>query len=79
MKTPPTRAELARQALSSLNACRGRGDVVSVRVFLDGTGEADRQGQYFSDTIRFRTETTKRGKLRVFALGSSRIADPNFT
>jgi hypothetical protein len=69
MKPTPDDNEASLLALKRLNWTRGRGDIIATRRFLDGRCEADRKGQYFTDTIKFRVDYEKR---RVFALRSSR-------
>lgn len=64
-----------REALNAINWNRGRGDITAIRLSPDGTGQADRKGQYFRDTIKFRIETRKGGRVRVFALGTSRVSE----
>ena len=78
MKTPViSNLEKVRDALDRLNYRRGKGSIKAVRLFLDGTGEADRKGQYFADTIKFKTLWNGEN-VRVFALGSSQKWDPLF-
>ena len=67
-----TRIDTIRETLSLLNHRRGKGQIKTVRLFGDGRGEAERKGQCFLDTIKFRVETRKDG-YRVFALGSSKV------
>lgn len=73
-----TRLQTIRRAVDQINHSKGRGQIKSLRMFLNGQGEADRQGQYFTDKIKFRVEERAAG-YRVFALGTSRVVRPEKT